>query len=368
MSKKLSETDVLNRFYALYGKDKYDYSSMAYKGANSKIIVKCVNHDIVFMPKAADHWNGHGCPECGKQSAVLLRTTPKTDFINKAVSKHGNEFNYDEIDYINLLTPIKILCTAHNSYFYQTPKQHLRTNTGCSFCLKNTKKTTEQFVSESKAIHGNLFDYSQTVYNGKDCKVTIICNNHGPWQTRASVHLKGFGCPSCSSNKPYITESYIEKAREVHKNKYTYEHTDYSGAFSTVQITCPYHGTWSTKAYSHIAGRGCAKCFHEENRFAARIHSNKSAFLYYIKLICEDKIYYKIGVTSLSVEERFKRDTSYSNVEIHPLDIEYFPCGGDAYMKEKYILSYYSLHKTKDTPLIAGNSEVFDTDVLGLDI
>lgn len=59
------------------------------------------------------------------------------------------------------------------------------------------RKTTEQFIAEAKAVHGDKYDYSKVEYKTSRDKVCIICPVHGEfWQT-AFRHLRGEGCPSC---------------------------------------------------------------------------------------------------------------------------------------------------------------------------
>lgn len=41
------------------------------------------------------------------------------------------------------------------------------------------KLTTEEFIERARAAHGDLYDYSKTVYSGKDKRVAIICPDHG---------------------------------------------------------------------------------------------------------------------------------------------------------------------------------------------
>ena len=42
------------------------------------------------------------------------------------------------------------------------------------------KKTTEEFITQAKSIHGNKFNYSKVEYKGARQKVLIICTqfNH----------------------------------------------------------------------------------------------------------------------------------------------------------------------------------------------
>jgi hypothetical protein len=57
------------------------------------------------------------------------------------------------------------------------------------------KKTTHQFISESKAKFGDMYDYSLTEYSGSHKKVTLVCKIHGPFEKTAREFLdKGRGC------------------------------------------------------------------------------------------------------------------------------------------------------------------------------
>jgi very-short-patch-repair endonuclease len=53
------------------------------------------------------------------------------------------------------------------------------------------------FVERAREIHGDKYNYSQSEYTGMLEKIKIICPEHGEfWQTPAN-HLKGKGCPTC---------------------------------------------------------------------------------------------------------------------------------------------------------------------------
>lgn len=56
------------------------------------------------------------------------------------------------------------------------------------------------------------------------------------------------------------TESFIERARVIHNNKYDYSKVKYVNCFTSVCIICPTHGEFWQKAYLHLNGRGCQKC------------------------------------------------------------------------------------------------------------
>ena len=72
---------------------------------------------------------------------------------------------------------------------------------GCITSKSNKKLTTEEFIARSKKVHGDKYDYSKSIYLGRDKKVCIICPKHGEFWQRADHHLSGFGYPHCSKSK-----------------------------------------------------------------------------------------------------------------------------------------------------------------------
>jgi hypothetical protein len=65
------------------------------------------------------------------------------------------------------------------------------------------RKTVEQFIKESKKLHGDLYDYSKVVYTHCDVKVCIIDPEYGEfWQTPFQ-HLNSHGCPLRTREKKW---------------------------------------------------------------------------------------------------------------------------------------------------------------------
>lgn len=77
---------------------------------------------------------------------------------------------------------------------------------GCKKCtITNNpyfiKMGNEDFVSKSKEVHGYIYNYANSSYNGSKNLVEIQCKKHGCFQQSAGVHMAGHGCPSCSQSK-----------------------------------------------------------------------------------------------------------------------------------------------------------------------
>lgn len=129
---------------------------------------------------------------------------------------------------------------------------------------KNTGKikTTEWFIEKAKAVHGDKYDYSTTVYKGGPKKVDIICKEHGVFTVHASAHVsesRKAGCKYCGS-KATTLEDFLKKSKEVHGDKYDYVDVEYVNTTTKVQIVCKEHGPFWQIPKNHIKGCGCPSC------------------------------------------------------------------------------------------------------------
>ena len=124
--------------------------------------------------------------------------SPSTEeWIERAISIHGDRFDYSLVNYVTSTTPVQIICKIHGPS-PQTPSSHIHQKAGCSKCSGKWKLDTEEFVKRAQTIHGDFYDYSKTIYDGKDEAVTIICPEHDDFKVRAADHLRGVRCRKCA--------------------------------------------------------------------------------------------------------------------------------------------------------------------------
>lgn len=123
------------------------------------------------------------------------------------------------------------------------------------------RKTTEEFIEQAKAIHGDKYDYSKLEYKGCKVKVCIICPEHGEfWQTPDNHVNNKQGCPKCANNIKLTTQEFIEKARKIHGDKYDYSKVNYINNHTNIIIICSIHGEFDQLPLNHLKGEGCYKC------------------------------------------------------------------------------------------------------------
>jgi len=98
-------------------------------------------------------------------------------------------------------------------------------NAACSSCSakqvaeQNKLKAANEFISKAQICHGDKYDYSNTVYQTNQAKVTIFCNNcESYFEQRPADHKRGAGCPHCKTHGGWRYSDWIEQGKE--KNGY----------------------------------------------------------------------------------------------------------------------------------------------------
>lgn len=106
------------------------------------------------------------------------------------------------------------------------------------------KLSQEEVVRRFREVHGDFYDYSKVVYINDRTKVCIICPIHGEfWQEPQSHYGQRCGCPLCgvkatASKRNIGTEKFIEKAKQIHGDKYDYSKVKYVKSKDKVCIIC----------------------------------------------------------------------------------------------------------------------------------
>ena len=129
------------------------------------------------------------------------------------------------------------------------------------------KLTKEEFIKESKKVHGNLYNYDRVDYINNITKVQIICNIHGVFKQIPKDHKNGRGCWDCGKKKSvkkraHTLEYFIKKSKKIHNDKYDYSLIkEYINNRQIVKIICKEHGNFNQRIEHHLNGlTGCIKC------------------------------------------------------------------------------------------------------------
>ena len=118
--------------------NKYDYSSVKFKNANTKVEI-LFNGDVYFQTP-------HNHLKYAPEKRLFKKTT--SQFIEDAIRVHGeSRYNYDKVIYTTDREKVIITCPKHGD-FEQRPNQHLR-GVGCPHCNESKgEKEIVKFLSK----------------------------------------------------------------------------------------------------------------------------------------------------------------------------------------------------------------------------
>lgn len=349
--KKLNQEEFINRSNKIHN-FKYDYSLVEYVCSKTKVKIICHHEDNdgvkhgVFEQIPSAHMAAQGCPKCQKEKLSISFSNTQDQFIEKAKQVHGNKWDYSLVRYKNNKTKVKIICKEHG-IFKQQPDSHL-SGSKCPICskkvisIKNTL-TTEQWAEKASKIHNNRYNYSKSIYIGSKKKITIICNKHGEFEQLAGQHLLGSKCKGCIKEEKraiyaFSLKEFIEKAQNIHKDKYDYSEVEYVNAHTKIKIKCKecdniFQQTPSCHIYQK---NGCPKCKESRGEIAIRGWLDFNNIKYISQKTYKD-LYYKNKKRKLKFD--FYLPDHNTCIEFNGLQhyksIEYF--GGEESFKDQKI-------------------------------
>ena len=119
------------------------------------------------------------------------------------------------------------------------------------------------FINKAKEVHGDKYDYSKVEYVNNKTKVCIICPEHGEfWQIPSSHINRSCGCPYCAG-KNKTNNEYIEKVKKMHGDKYDLSEATATTRLSSFYVTCKKCGNrFKTNFNKLLIGQGCKYCNH----------------------------------------------------------------------------------------------------------
>ena len=239
------------------------------------MLITCKIHGDFEIVPSKHLSRGDGCKNCGIEQRANKQRSTSEEFIERAKMKHKDEngnpiYTYEKVNYINAHTSVCITCKIHDA-FYQKPHNHLNGAT-CLNCSNEKsseiqRMSIEEFIEKAKEIHGDTYDYSQTIYGKNNAEhVNIMCKNHGLFYQSPSGHLAGRGCYNCRNDKLSMIkrvslDECINRFRQIHGDKYDYTMVEYRHNHINVKIRCIKHDILFYQTPSnHYRSTGCMKC------------------------------------------------------------------------------------------------------------
>ena len=200
-----------------------------------------------------------------------LEKFTKQDFLDKAITVHGNKYDYTLVDFIDYnKTPVKIICSEHGE-FLQLPSNHCVKKCGCPIC-KGTNHSKQRRLSNDDIINKiqgqfgtNSLVLNVEEYKNTNSKLQIKCLKHDMIFSQYAKHLFSgvYGCKKCGLKKTKnekIIEEYLksknikyEPQKKFEDLKYiTYLHFDFY--LPEYNMSIEYDGEQHYKAYKLFGG------------------------------------------------------------------------------------------------------------------
>lgn len=248
MPRRCTTTEFVEKARKVHGK-KYKYDRVEYLGSSTKIEIYCRKCEGYFWQLPSNHLYGQNCGNCAKNNhkttdqfiieaqklhgdkynnvkikiycrkcedyfeqlptshlrgsgcnKACANNNQKTidQFLEDAKRVHGDKYGYDKVKYRGNKKKVKIYCRKCEEYFKQKPNSHISSKQGCMKCSGSARKTVEEFIDESRKIHGNKYNYSKVRYKNNKTLVTITCLKcEKDFEQVPNSHLFGHGCPNC---------------------------------------------------------------------------------------------------------------------------------------------------------------------------
>ena len=178
--------------------DRYIYDLVDYKHIEIPVDIICKIHGP-FKQTPHSHLKGNNCFKCSREVAIeKTKLTPEIYF-ERANLKHNYKFDYTNSIYLGTVYPITYICPKHGEVT-QNASGHLAY--GCERCGHDVKVVPfEEFVERALVKHKGLYTYLKEGYTNISSKIKCVCKIHGIFEQVGDDHLKGTGCPICSSSK-----------------------------------------------------------------------------------------------------------------------------------------------------------------------
>lgn len=216
----------------------------------------------------------------------------------------------------------------------------------------------EDFVEKAKKIHSDYYSYSRSIYKGTDTKLIITCPTHGDFEQRPHQHLRGEGCKDCG----YDTVSRKGRA-------------PFSAFVANAVKKHEDKFTYDETTYTKLSSKTKITCpVHGDFWQLADMHSReghgcpacskggftimKPGTLYYVYF--PDYEVYKIGITNGTVYRRFMME----DIKYEILFAYKFDDGKDCSDVETLLLNNYKEYSYGGANILtSGNTELFTTDI-----
>jgi hypothetical protein len=198
------------------------------------------------------------------------------EWISRAKEKFPH-LDFSITKYINSKSPIRAICPEHGEFQFAQAGLFMRSPHGCPHHGRKSGWNTEKFIKIAKEKFPHL-DYSKTEYKGNKTPLTVICPDHGEFETIPDGFLRTkLGCGTCGRENKQTTnigvDEFLRRVKEIWGDQYDFSEVEWVNASTKVLVRCKKHNhKWMSRpdglmgqSGPNRGPKGCPKCASEGN-------------------------------------------------------------------------------------------------------
>lgn len=264
-----------------YGEGRYSIIG-EYKNNKTKVLVRCNKCGYEWSPRPDNMLHCvHGCPKCAVKHSHDAAKMTTEEFIERAKELYGDRYSYEKTDSMNRDKKgrVCITCNICGKDFWENPNLFLsdrRMRSNCPNCvkmiteankererirhenyLKKSVHDTESFIRKLETKFPGFYDTKDVSYTNHTGSIILYHDGKKIITTPLSVLSNK---KPVLQNKVHNTETFIEKARKVHGDKYDYSKVEWVDSKTDIIIICKKHGEFKQNPNRHLSGNGCPYC------------------------------------------------------------------------------------------------------------
>lgn len=318
MSKKLTISEVKENLLKL--NPNIEIMSTEYINAKSKLNCRCLIDNNEWEVNWDNLSHGCGCPVCGGNKKITIEEA-KQEFTSR-----GFIPLFDE--YIDANTKLDYM--DKDGYKYETRLKHFKSGHECTivnkkYAIENIKLWIKLNDKQIELLSDNFVNANSKLH--WKCLIDR-CEWEANWNSLSQEH----GCPVCGikiqiEKRKLSIEEVKQKLNKINPNIELLS-TEYVNANSKLHWKCSIDGCeWETTWGSLSYGSGCPVCgrktAHGDGGYNSTLAErnkekwkNEKADVYFIECWNNEEHFYKIGITSKKVKQRFAGNQMPYNYKI----------------------------------------------------
>ena len=241
-----------------------------YVNANTKILHKCLIHNVCWMNTPSRMLQGVGCEKCHAERISTSKTRTHEEYVEQLKRVTSDIIPMEQFK--TCTTGILHYCKKHNVTWNAIPDNVLK-GCGCKECgkekigLKNSMPF-DKYKKELQSKFPNIECIGE--YTNQTNPVLHRCKKCDyEWLSRPIYVLNSSGCKKCTGHLRRTSQEYRDELQEIHPNIEVI--SEFVNTSTPITHKCMIHNYyWDVVPSSILSGTGCPICGREKTSLSLR--------------------------------------------------------------------------------------------------